>query len=989
MRLRNKLLRVFLLVALLFTSNSGVLAETDDYTIGENFSTGRGIGVPGSPCGPDDDCAMFSGNFKIRVGLFRFIEQNGQTFLVPYVKKEDGTKIKVVQFEPSNDGSTYSFDIDFDVYNKDAGQFYDFETNYGASYRNSAGNVLFDLNKQKIFNFSGMSYYEAGGFKDTLTTSEVKSLPGGYYPHSETSKTEYVTNLGLGSNFDNTFSGTETNRKNFVDYVMDLKEENSVPNSNEKINFVEFFLHASGFSKDWKLSDDEKQEFINNEFYLVVEPVYSYGVWHKGILYYAEGTARQLSYFALTALNANEYRDGNWVNWFWTPFWDLIAYNHVCNFVEKVNFSYLRDTSWAGKDFSLCDSIHNIGKASAYETYSQSIRQLQGNTPFGINVISLKRYKTQIEDSYTCTLSVSSCENNDFIFSSKLSYEQNNSSSSSVGTGQGPSGSGYVNIGSSNPSYNIEDLSKCILPLKTSSGGDNISEDTLSKYVYSTEASNPDDKLWCYDDVTYDFSQLKRNLEDKSFSTGQMIEIPSGKLTVNRTCYTKSRNLSNLNDSLKKLFLTDDTGKNYQSLFKFEFNNNTNYFFERNDNIIYDNPSCSSSNLSECYSIFQKKNRTGVVEYTAYTSKFYYYYDLNNGFNSDSLYVNNNDYSLSEYASTNSIQFTKKFGEQSVVIVPGKIQKNSENKIMPVSKKVGADKQTGLVNAFGLSSKFANLVNINARLNQENIRDGAIVTTSTLSSFKVLNSSTDNTCTFNTTSDEPENFELSDVFNRLKFRVISLSNPFPARDGTSRLPGSNWLNEDNNYVYEYIINNRNIQGNDTSKVINSEMIYLDKQPLYTITLDPSTMIKVRNYNKQKKGYSNIDLTCEEGTGRKCLSNFLRNTDIISSLSGTCSVYRQGSDVSLGAASNVLDESYYKSFCIQSSGKTINGASCVYDSKRDFDNNGFINSYDLTLLKKYIESGDVYLKNGSYFAKGKVVDNSNFYTCADKTASSGG
>ena len=108
-----------------------------------------------------------------------------------------------------------------------------------------------------------------------------------------------------------------------------------------------------------------------------------------------------------------------------------------------------------------------------------------------------------------------------------------------------------------------------------------------------------------------------------------------------------------------------------------------------------------------------------------------------------------------------------------------------------------------------------------------------------------------------------------------KFRVIDLDNPFPGRDGRSRMPGVNWINNAENNVYPYIQNNRGVSGNK---------LYTEKEPLYTITLDPTTMIKIREYNKDHS-YSNYNITCEDNTGRKCISNFLRTQ--INNLQGTC------------------------------------------------------------------------------------------------------
>ena len=62
----------------------------------------------------------------------------------------------------------------------------------------------------------------------------------------------------------------------------------------------------------------------------------------------------------------------------------------------------------------------------------------------------------------------------------------------------------------------------------------------------------------------------------------------------------------------------------------------------------------------------------------------------------------------------------------------------------------------------------------------------------------------------------------------------------------------------------------------------------NKEPLYKITLTPSTLVKIREYNKKINNYKKLDLTCEPGTGRMCTSGFIRNTEYLPELEGTCS-----------------------------------------------------------------------------------------------------
>ena len=103
------------------------------------------------------------------------------------------------------------------------------------------------------------------------------------------------------------------------------------------------------------------------------------------------------------------------------------------------------------------------------------------------------------------------------------------------------------------------------------------------------------------------------------------------------------------------------------------------------------------------------------------------------------------------------------------------------------------------------------------------------------------------------------------------FRVISLTNPFPGKNGTGRTPGSNW-NSDS--IQKYITRNRNLQ--------DPERIYFDREPMYEIKLTPSVIRQIRSYNRTQTlynhgGYADFNLDCETGTGRQCKSRFIRET----------------------------------------------------------------------------------------------------------------
>lgn len=115
----------------------------------------------------------------------------------------------------------------------------------------------------------------------------------------------------------------------------------------------------------------------------------------------------------------------------------------------------------------------------------------------------------------------------------------------------------------------------------------------------------------------------------------------------------------------------------------------------------------------------------------------------------------------------------------------------------------------------------------------------------------------------------------------LIYRPIDLYDPFPDIDGSGRNTGSNWCNyntngsdcsNDNQVVYDYILNNRDVEG---------EEIYLE-DPMYTFILTPSIIREIRNYNNQNSytdyygslGDKTYDFKCNEGTGKTCISDYL-------------------------------------------------------------------------------------------------------------------
>jgi hypothetical protein len=125
------------------------------------------------------------------------------------------------------------------------------------------------------------------------------------------------------------------------------------------------------------------------------------------------------------------------------------------------------------------------------------------------------------------------------------------------------------------------------------------------------------------------------------------------------------------------------------------------------------------------------------------------------------------------------------------------------------------------------------------------------------------------------------------------YREIDLYHPFPDIDSSNRATGANWCDTsscawNNSTSTSYILNNRNVTG---------DAVY-DLTPMYTFIMTPSDIIKIRKYNNSNTyssytgSYSGkyYDFKCEEGTGRKCISEYL--TELMNmmdsySLPGSC------------------------------------------------------------------------------------------------------
>ena len=248
------------------------------------------------------------------------------------------------------------------------------------------------------------------------------------------------------------------------------------------------------------------------------------------------------------------------------------------------------------------------------------------------------------------------------------------------------------------------------------------------------------------------------------------------------------------------------------------------------------------------------------------------------------------------------------------------------------------------------------------------IQDGQTYTYNNISFNTHVTSNTENyVCSFKTpveTPDNPPNTEEKYTTPAIQFRTIDLENPFPARDGSSRLPGTNWLGKDN-YVRAYIKYNRGVSGNE---------VY-NKEPIYTITLTPSDIIKIREYNK-KNDYSDInkDLICFGEKNTSCLSTFLSSLDKVE---GSCSSKNlETIGLSLKEDPNGI--------------KNANSKELEDNITEIYDKNASVFRYNYNSDQLQLDfNNDKILTLRDAYIYDFADKTTSFYTCADKTYENSG
>lgn len=713
----------------------------------------------------------------------------------------------------------------------------------------------------------------------------------------------------------------EQQRSKFIKYLSTVSSKKSIVNG-QKVGLLELILNINGWSDNsdqkYTLTTEELIKIKENEYYLIIENVYEVGTnyyneygeldWHNTV-----GTAKQLARYYYNNYY-NNIAGEPFYDKLWIAYTDGFAYNAACNFIDESNFLEIN----FGNKNELCGDFSVTAKdKSVYELNEKYFGKISlSNSRFGINVVKLLQGIEISENNYTCEYKYNACKNDSFKFSLQLNMEDMNKTI-------------YSNKESVRPCIEHNDMA-------------------FERRVTDTVS------LKCYDNFEYDFSSLKR-LENQMYISNQLVEVPTGSMTIDRTCYVVGENAKTINETLIRDQMIQINNENFENpTFLFKFNDKS-YIFEQDNTT----KKVSESVIGGEKNTFNKyKNK-----YIQTTISYEYKLATKQGvYNSQDLLIDNDLFMFNKnIKEDNSMFFENVDSNSSVIIVPNTddYSKQFNNSIAVSGTTIGNGLNASIIRY--LENNGTHKITESTEKN----KTGTIIFIKNNITYEFEKNETK--CEFET---YVENTGVL-TGDGVKFRIISLSNPFPARDGRSRLPGTNWLNN-TNYVYNSIINNRGVQYlgkydnsylkmeySNGEKSVNPETMYSKLEPMYTITLDPSTMMKLRQYNKGRT-YSDIELECNE-ENRECVSKILRNEEYIpeDNLGGACSDSRNY---------HIMTETYPNITKDYLESKIY--GSTNYINTIDFNKNGMMDTEDIEIFDN-------------------KEKNTNFYTCANKTYKSGG
>lgn len=448
-------------------------------------------------------------------------------------------------------------------------------------------------------------------------------------------------------------------------------------------------------------------------------------------------------------------------------------------------------------------------------------------------------------------------------------------------------------------------------------------EELKSNKLFWVQSDGDDPQISCYDEVYYDFSEILDKLRQphKIISSIDYSSLPKGKGVIKRVCWIKKDGINNdfePNDS------KSDLGYGY-------FLKSENYMIHWDSDVEF-RPNLVSKETE----VISEEDSGGILKRFIYEIDYSVVVDVSIGTDIDGVVrkIDNND--LNVRLKQNAFGLGRKFINV--------FQANQERI------------KNGTWNYNFDDGKYSGYYNdtISEALKRYSLNylDGDIFVDYTKDGIEF----NDRKCKVYP--------EISDKNIDFVFRTISLENPFPARDGGSRIPGINWLNDDNN-VFQYITNNRGIRYAKDSDDVSPEAIYSsgEIEPMYTVTLDTETMIKIRNYNKENSGYVMPSVKCDS-EGKQCYSGFLREV-LGENLDGVCVLEKS------------TDEEKIKSILwkegpkIEMTVEELSFLTAGFKNRRlDLNKNNVNDSEDIEIINNYNL-------------------NTPFYTCANKTYKSGG
>lgn len=629
--------------------------------------------------------------------------------------------------------------------------------------------------------------------------------------------------------------------------------------SDIKVDFVSLFLHYNGYLTDDETFyyDNEQKKIQLKQYFIIMEPIYWVNFKYGGSFIGRYGTSTEI---------ARKMLQPDYINLLW-GLWGESEMSALACGTYSFETTLFKESIPKGNCFPKFKNLEFLGGHYQVQENGRPVYSpvYLTNTDYGFGVRTIAM---------------------NFDNGDGLDYSAN---------------------------FNIE---KCNL---STNGSFRLSfsvapKDVFLNNLFKKVGDDPTSEVYCFDDVTYDFSNVIDKFTGNNVFTYSLVRFDSSSAHVKRTCYYRTSYNDYYSDIIKDYGNLDISLK-----LKSSSNKDFNYKF--------------NSNISAKEQI-QEKSIPNFGEFKGVRYTFDVEFNLGNG-----IYL---DDKFSSGVASGEIVFSdydKLFGASNSVV--SKMKGNGNNYYL---EKDGNTYVYNLLESEGDNCKF----------------------------------------TFNVVEGEP--------VKDFKFREISLDNPFPARDGTSRLPGMNWLNS-NNYVYDYISNNRGIiYEHEGDKSVSAEAMYDEMEPMYSITLTPSTMMEIRNYNRRFSYYSmyNTDsyqskdsvneddksskgalkMSCNDN-GRECFSSFIREKIPEEHLSGVC-VISHDVDTLRSKLNEVSNSDIPKSSDIQAKMIAISKGENFYDSYYDLSKNGRIDNND------YIVSFE---ENHS--------KNTVFYTCANKTFLSGG